>query len=270
MAEAALRRHGIDNAHYWSFGLIPWITRTETYGAVGANYGGKQRNIVCTSSDLCFSALKDNILSDFCLDYFGYGQVHRAGRFIELTLSVDNQIIHPSRCYAMWRSTPRGWARSGDVPFFYRDFDADSARVLADVDRDFERVRQRIRGELANHDLSHMMDYLTLERFSYESQSADILGSFVNSRTLFNIRTPTRLLGERHVIDAHHRFFLDDTYYGLDIARELARRFDVGVPAIDSLTTWCRELMASQGVKADWLAEGLAYRQNLSAEQLLA
>lgn len=270
MANAALRRHGIDNAHYWSFGLIPWISRTDVYGQIGTNYGSKHRNVICTSSDLCYDALKKHILDDFGLKYFGHGEVHRANRFIELTLSVDNQIIHPSRCHALWQSAPNGWNQARDVPYFYRDFDHSSEVVLAGIDQDFEQLRQQVRMALPDEDLGYMMNYLDLEHFSYDSQSPDIRSSFTESKTLFNIGTPVREREGRWVIDAGHRFFLDDTYLGLDIGREFAARFGIAVPMIERVSAWCGELMAAQGISTDALAASIAYRQGLNQGELLA
>lgn len=270
MASAAFRRHGIENGHFWSFGLIPWISRTDVYGQVGTNYGAKHRNVVCTSSDACYKVLKENILDDFSLNYFGFGEVDRASRFIELTLSVDNQVIHPSRCYGLWKSAPNGWAETQDVPLFYRDFDSVSEEILSEVDGDFDSIRTKVRQSLPAEKLSYMMKYMDLEHYSYASKSPDIKSSFTESQTLFNIETPVREFNGRKVIDAGHRFFLDDTYLGLSVGRDLAAYFEIDVPMINKVSAWCAELMSSQAVDTGVLPASVAYRQHLSFDELLS
>ncbi|MFV8556679.1 NAD/NADP octopine/nopaline dehydrogenase family protein [Sulfitobacter sp. SBS6] len=266
---SAFQRYNLPNAHFWSFGLIPWISRVKKYGESGVNYGAKHRNVVFASSDKCYEVLSKGFFKELTENYFGFGCVHRAERFVELTLSVDNQIIHPSRCYGLSRSSPAGWNVASDVPMFYRDFDETSADTLIGLDGEFELVREEVRKAIPMCELRYMQSYLDLERFSYDSESGDVRSSFTESGTLSNIGTPVREFDCKFVLDARHRFFWDDTFYGLDIMQDFAQRFGISTPLTSDISRWCREQMASQGLDYSHMAARVEYRKLLSTAQLL-
>jgi len=91
------KQHGYNNVVVFSIGLIPWICRAEVYGSYGINYGGKQVNICAITPPDRFDHLNEIFLKDISYTQLGYGHFVQACSFISLTLSVDNQIIHPSR-----------------------------------------------------------------------------------------------------------------------------------------------------------------------------
>ena len=88
-----------------------------------------------------------------------------------------------------------------------------------------------------------MLDYLGLERLSYQSENTDIRESFVTSKTLGAIKPPVRqnAAGE-WAIDTDHRFFTDDISYGVCIAKWMAQELGVSVPTIDAIIEWAQEL----------------------------
>lgn len=245
MCQALVNEYHFENLHYWSVGLIPWICRTYTYGKKGINYGANKHNVVCASSDFCYQYLQEYLLDDLCLNYFEKGKFHRAFNFIELTLSVDNQIIHPARCYALAMTHPEGWANESEVPFFYKDFDDLSAATLQKVDNEYETIRQHIR-TLISQPLTFLLGYLELERFSAGSEVEDIKKSFVESKTLHQIKPPLIKIKERYYINTNHRFFKDDIFYGLDIAKFFANQFSIETPEINKIRHFCVQEMLSQ------------------------
>ena len=86
-----------------------------------------------------------------------------------------------------------------------------------------------------------MLDYLALERFSYQSQNTDVKESFVTSQTLVSIATPA-IQNEQGLweIDRNHRFFLDDIYYGNCIAKWMAEQLGIETPTIDGILHWAQ------------------------------
>ena len=82
----------------FAVGLLPWICRTIEYGKVGVTYGSKHVNIAAISHQDDFEYLNNMLLSDICERGLQKGVFRRAENFLSLTLSVDNQIIHPTRC----------------------------------------------------------------------------------------------------------------------------------------------------------------------------
>lgn len=87
--------------------------------------------------------------------------------------------------------------------------------------------------------ITYMLDYLALERLSYQSNNTDIKQSFVNSPTLTSIQTP---VVQNHTglweLDKEHRFFMDDIYYGVCIAKWIAEKLCITVKTIDEILYW--------------------------------
>jgi len=109
-------------------------------------------------------------------------------------MSVDNQIIHPSRCYGIFKSSSSGtWTSLKghlttctfvhhlaameikfvfcgllDVPYFYKNFDEKSAAFVEGLDEDYEKIRQAIRRKYPSLAFSGMFSYLQLQAFAHK------------------------------------------------------------------------------------------------------
>ena len=167
--------------------------------------------------------------------------MEQADNFLSLTLSVDNQIIHTSRCLGLYKVHGRTWQHKEDVPWFYKDYDDVSANLLASLDDDYTRIRQAIIKMHPEEDYRYMLDYLALERFSYQSHNTDVKESFVTSQTLVSIGTPVVQNAEGlWEVDRNHRFFLDDIYYGNCIAKWMAEQLNIETPTIDEILHWAQ------------------------------
>ncbi len=234
---------GLESITTFAVGLIPWICRVLDYGSRGVTYGSKEVNVAAVSPRDRFAALDGAFLSSLCERWLDKGAFVQADSFLSLTLSVDNQIIHPARCYGLFRRYGGRWESAEEIPYFYRDFDELSADVLRALDADYSEVREGIRARFSDREFPHMLDYLALERLSYQSANTDIRESFTTSQTLGAIKPPTRQLADgAWAIDTDHRFFTDDISYGVCIAKWLAEQLEVEVPTIDSIIEWVQEL----------------------------
>jgi hypothetical protein len=237
------KKFDLGNVTTFAVGLIPWICRVVEYGRVGVTYGCKEVNVVAVSPPEKFRTLDDLFLKNICERWLKKGAFRQSANFLSLTLSVDNQIIHPSRCYGLFLSHGGSWAREEDIPYFYRDFDERSADLLGQLDGDYSRIRNAIKARYPEKDFTYMLDYLALERLSYQSENTDVRESFTTSRTLGAIKPPTvhQENGE-WTIDTNHRFFTDDIQFGLCIAKWMADQLDLAVPTIDRIIMWVQEL----------------------------
>ena len=250
MVNAMLREHSMQNVIYFGFALIPWICRTQSYGSTGINYGAKKVNIAAVSDPVEFPVLDSLLFQDMCFKWFGQGRVERADNFLSLTMSADNQVIHPSRLYGLYLENPDGWQREQDVPLFYRDYDQLSAGLLEELDRDYEAIRHGIRALFTDVRFRYMLGYLPLERLTYGSANTSIRESFVYSETLAQIGTPvipTR--GGRFAINTDHRFFHDDLFYGIAIAKWIAQELQIETPMVDKLMGWAQALMGQELIR---------------------
>ncbi len=243
MVDEIKRKFDLNNITTFAIGLIPWICRIIEYGKVGVTYGCKELNVVAVSPPNRFSELNDRLLKNICERWLKKGFFRQAANFLSLTLSVDNQIIHPSRCYGLFLKHQGKWANKKDIPYFYRDYDQKSADLLQDLDADFSKIRDTIKAKYPQQDFQYMLDYLGLERLSYESENTDIRKSFTTSQTLGAIKPPTiQLESGEWIIDKDHRFFTDDIHYGLCIAKWIADQLALDVPTIDSIIYWAQQL----------------------------
>ena len=231
----------------FALGSIPWICRTQEYGARVTNYGGKYDNLVAVSPKDEFQRLNRLFLQDLSEKPLGKGAFRLADNFLSLTLSVDNQIIHPARCYGLWLASKHGtWPNADQVPFFYRDFDERSADILKRLDGEYELIRQAVRQRFPDRDFTYMLSYLELERFNHHSNHVDILQSLKHSQQLSQIQTPTvpGPDGVSRQLDTNFRFFTDDIAYGLLIAKWIAEKLLVPTPTVDEVIAWAQSVRA--------------------------
>lgn len=246
------RRFGLESVTTFAVGLIPWICRVIEYGSRGVTYGSKVVNVAAVSPRERFEALDRGFLDSICARWLGTGAFVQADSFLSLTLSVDNQIIHPARCYGLFQRYGGRWGSTEEIPYFYRDFDDLSAEIMAALDADYSKVREAIKARFPDRSFEHLLDYLALERFSYRSENTEVRESFTSSQTLGAIKPPTKQLADGDwVIDTDHRFFTDDISYGVCIAKWMAQEMEISTPQIDAIIEWVQELRGER-----YLADG--------------
>ncbi len=243
MCNEIVEKYELDNLVSFAIGLIPWICRTIEYGKKGLVYGAKPVNLVAVNPKSEFNVLNEILLSPIVEQWFGHGSFKCVNHFISLTLSVDNQIIHTSRMYGLYKKTKGIWNQLEDVPLFYKDFSNVSAKILKGLDEDYSAIRETIKKEFKHNDYKWMMDYLTQDNLTNLSSNQNILETFENSSTLGAIKTPVIQMNNHWVLDRHHRFFYDDVFYGLCIAKWFAQELNLVCPHIDDLLMWTQEYL---------------------------
>ena len=237
------KQFGLQNIVTFAVGQIPFICRTKCYGSLVTNYGGKQVNTVAVTPQDQFEKLNRILLQDMSENPMGIGKFKQACSFLSLTMSVDNQIIHPARCYGLWLQSNGGvWSSAAEVPFFYRDFDVASADILTKLDADYSRIRHAIRKRFPERSFPFMLSYLELENLNHASGNTDLLKSLKDSVQLSQIKTPTvpGPDGTTQCLDTGFRFFTDDIAYGLLVAKWIAEQLCVSTPTIDEVIWWAQ------------------------------
>lgn len=257
MVDEIKKKHQLTNITTFAIGLIPWICRIIEYGKVGVTYGCKDFNVAAVSPANRFTELNNVFLKNICERWLHKGHFRQADNFLSLTLSVDNQIIHPSRCYGLFLKCEGKWTNKEDIPYFYRDYDQKSADLLQALDADYSKIREAIKLKYSEKNFKYMLDYLDLERLSYKSENDDILESFTSSPTLGAIKPPTiQNENGEWLIDKNHRFFTDDIHYGLCIAKWFADQLSLKVHTIDLIINWAQQLRDEKIIDGDKLLLG--------------
>lgn len=259
------KAHNLSNVVTFAAGSIPWICRTLEYGKTGINYGGKAVNTVAVSPPECFKKLTEVLLDDISLRPLKNGRFVQACSFLSLTMSVDNQILHPARCYGLWKRYGGVWDSLEDVPYFYRDFDQLSADILEKLDAEYELIRHAIKKRFPHLPFKYMLGYLELENLNHNSKCTDILASLRDSQQLGEIKTPTVEGPDgRRYLDKNFRFFEDDIPYGLLIAKALGEMFNVETPFITEVIEWAQKLRGEE-----FLVDGKINREYCLGENVV-
>ena len=242
MVENTAEKYHLTNIEYFAFGLIPFICRIKEYGQSAITYGSKYKNLVATSSQELFDLLNQNFLDDCCFNFFNTGKFYKTANFISLTLSVDNQIIHPSRLYDLYKNYKGHWDTREEVPYFYRDFTHSASKTMADIDGDLDKIRNAMKKRYPETDYSLMLNYMDLEKFTYKFEMDSIYDSFIDSNTLNNIKTPVIKSSTGYDISKKSRFFTDDIFYGLCIFKSIAQYLDLETLQLDELLRWAAKI----------------------------
>jgi hypothetical protein len=240
--------------NYFSFGLVPWICRVSNYGSVGITYGPKKVNTLSMRYKDDFSALHSILAPSLCVNG-GNGDLRLVDNFLSLTLSVDNQLIHITRLYGLMSQKTSSWLNERDVPYFYRDYDQFSSECLQRLDREFSLIRDKITEIFPCFDFTYLMDYLNQERLTYGEETPSILDSFVNSKTLGQIKTPVIFDGNKFVIDKNHRFFKDDIFNGIVIFKWYAEKLEIKTPFLNKIIKWAEGVLSVNILENDNLIE---------------
>ncbi len=254
MTDEIAKKFNLKNIVTFAIGLIPWICRTEKYGHKGIVYGAKPLNLAAVKPKSEFNALKTELLDKVVKEWFGHGEFKQADHFISLTMSVDNQIIHTSRMYGLYLEYGGTWPKVKDVPFFYRDFSPKSAEILANLDSDYTLIRNALKKRYPKRDFEWMMDYITQDNITNKNDSKTVLDTFKNSETLGAIRTPVVYEENKWVLNKKHRFFYDDVFYGLCIAKWFAQKLEISVSNIDTVLEWAQDYLGEKFIEDKKLA----------------
>jgi hypothetical protein len=242
MIEEIVSKFNLRNLKSFSFGLIPWICRKEKYGSKGLVFGAKPINVAATDSEETFDFLNRNLFKKIVFEHFGHGRFRRAGSFMSLTLSVDNQILHTSRMYDLYKEFGGVWNNIDEIPNFYRDFSDFAVFMLEGLDSDYSLIRNAIRERFPYKNFSYMLPYLELDNKTNRKKNKTILETFSNSDILAPIKAPVVERNGKLVLDMTHRFFKDDIYYGLCVAKSIAQMLGIRTGYIDEVLRWAQKM----------------------------
>jgi hypothetical protein len=274
MVEKTIKKYNLTNVGYFAYGLIPFICRIKEYGQSAITYGSKQKNLVATSSQELYDELAESFLDDCCFNFFNEGKFYKVPNFISLTLSVDNQIIHPCRLFDLYKLYKGHWNTLEEVPYFYRDFTHTAANTMKAIDTDLDKIRNAVKDKYKDTDYSLMLNYMDLEKFSYSFPIDTVYSSFIDSETLNNIKTPVIKTADGYDISKKSRFFTDDIFYGLCIFKSIAQYLDVATLNLDELLRWAEKttgilILTKENKLNTNLASGSIFKYEFEKEDML-
>lgn len=211
----------------------------------GVTYGCKEVNVVAVSPKKKFEKLDGLVLNDICFKFFGKGTFQQSLSFLSITLSVDNQIIHPARCYGLWQRYHGYWKVKSEVPLFYKDFDEISTAILAHLDDEYSAIRNKLKICFPDRNFEFMLDYMSLEKRTQGTTHNSMLSSLRDNDRLSLIKTPTiKCRDDLYELDTGCRFFRDDIEYGLLIAKWIGEQLNISTPFVTKVIEWSQEFRA--------------------------
>jgi hypothetical protein len=104
-----------------------------------------------------------------------------------------------------------------------------------------------------------MINFLDLVNFSYNLDNKNIQESFTTSKTLNQITTPVVFENNKYVLDKNSRFFTDDIFYGLAIAKWIGNYYKLELPMIDTLLKWTEDYLGIKIIENNILNENCSY-----------
>jgi len=129
------------------------------------------------------------------------------------------------------------------------------------LDDEYTLIRNAIRARYPERTFTYMLPYLELEKLVHDSDHADIMTSFRNSKQLGLIKPPVVFSEDAGdvILDVNSRFFTDDIPYGLVIAKWIAEQLGIDTPFIRQVIMWSDKLRREHWVNEHTLKLDLAY-----------
>lgn len=202
---------------------VPYIARLKEKGKSVYMLDVKNKLYISgiNLKDIDIVELIENLLNIECIFIENY---------LNLTLTPSNPILHTTRLYSMFNER-----KYFDYePFFYREWDIDSAKILFSCDDELQTLCK----SLDKIDLKFVK---SLKNY-YESDTEEKFVNKMRSIESFkNIKAPVVKENDKFFPDYNSRYFLEDFPFGLLIIKGFAVICDVDTPSIDKILNWVQK-----------------------------
>ena len=239
--------HRIDDCVILNFESLPWVCRLIEFGRSVRICGIKDRLVGASRGDTTVAHCGNPLAS---LQHL-LGEpptLSISGHLLGISLRSPNACSHPAIMYGCWN----GW--SGDPlerpPLFYHGVDEFTASLLAEVCDEVLRTSTRIMAEYPEVDLSNVIPMYEWDLCCYGKHIKDKTNLMTALRTNSIYAGMTHPMVQtddgRYVPDFNHRFLTEDVPFGLVVIRGIAEIAGVATPHIDTVLTWCQQVMGKQ------------------------
>ena len=237
----------VDRCVLMNFDSLPWVCRTLEFGKLVQITGTKETLVGAANGDFSQARVKDLLATLQRL----LGEPPRlvvSGHLLGITLRSPNGYSHPPIMYGRWRDwdgTPLERA-----PLFYRDVEEETAELLEQVSDEVVQTSRQLMVQYPGTDLSQVIPMYEWDMACYGRDIADKTNLLTALRTnsgYADITHPMiRTEDGRFVPDFSHRFLSEDVPFGLVVVRSIAEIAGVATPRIDTVLSWCQEVMGKE------------------------
>ena len=224
MAFAGLIADGVE---IWGLQRVPDIARIKEKGQSVYSLGRKPRLKVAT-----IPASRNTQAAKTIEALFGIG-CDPLPNYLCATLVPSNQILHTSRLCAMFHDFAPG--KVYDHQFlFYEEWDDAASELLFQNDAELQNLCNVIPGDLSSVE--------SLPKYYESPTPADLTRKIRSIKAFHGIKTPMLQTSAGWVPDLGSRYFTADFPFGLNIIRQLARKYKVSTPSMDETWRWYRKI----------------------------
>lgn len=234
-ARHLLQVHG-KVATVFGMGYIPWMCKVADYGRVVRVLGHKLINALVV--------LPESKTEDVAnmMGHLLQTPVMNLGYFLNMTLHMGNQVLHPGIMYAMFKD----WDGKPllEQPLFYEGVSQEATDVVQRLSNEILTLKGQLEMRLPGVALSFVLPLHLSILYGKAVQDASSLQSAIATNLAYaGIRTPMVQQDGGWVPDWNSRFFWEDIPHGLVVLRGLADLLAVHVPTIDAVLVWAQERM---------------------------
>lgn len=231
-AEFAFRHCAEKGAVLAGLQRVPCVCRLVEYGKTVRADGKREKLFLASipthaADELsCFMANLFDMLCDPLPNY------------LCVTMTPSNPILHTTRLYTMLSDWAPGTTYDRN-PLFYGEWSDRSSEMLLACDAEHQAILRVIDGL----DLTSVRSL----REHYESDTVQALTAKMRSiKSLHNITSPMKPVGERWEPDFSSRYFTADFPFGLSIIDQFAQITGVPAPHIHETLDWYRRTTGDQ------------------------
>lgn len=212
----------------WGFQRVPFIARTDQYGASAHLLGYKSSHNIAIEHCTNKEEFRETIETLFS------APVHLLNNYYEASFTNSNPILHPSRLYTLFKD----WNK--DVYYdhqflFYEEWTDEASELLISLDKELFSILAKL--PVSPDFLMPILPY-------YESTDARSLTHKIRSINGFKrIKTPMTYCEKGWQPDLSSRYFLEDFTYGLRYIHQEAHRLEIATPMIDKVYNWGTDII---------------------------
>lgn len=209
-----------EDAHLFGFQRTPFIARIQEYGSSARLLGYKKELKIAVEN------IENKESFSKIIERLFMTPTKLLNNYYEASLTNSNPILHTGRLYSMWKD----W--DGEIYdrniYFYAEWTYEASKIIIEMDNEFMLLLDKL-------DINNVPSLLTY----YEVADAYALTNKISSIPAFqSILAPMQQVEEGWIPDFTSRYFTEDFPYGLKYIWELAVRYNINMPMIESVLAW--------------------------------
>lgn len=208
----------------FGFQRTPFIARTKEYGRSANLLGYKPHISIATEN------IKDKENFRLLIERLWQTPCKLLNSHYEVSLTNSNPILHTGRLFSLWKDYD-GETEDHNI-LFYKEWTDEASMNIISMDEEFQQILTML--PVSPGAIPRLLDY-------YESHDVKSLTQKIQSITAFqNIMSPMKKTEKGWIPDFQSRYFTEDFPYGLRFIWQLAHKFNITTPTIDTVYEWGR------------------------------